>query len=297
MKKQFRIGIIGAENYHAKEFTGFFNKPDADGNLMYPDCHVTLVYGHYPEENEKLVKEFGADKVAESIEEMVKNVDAVMITARDGKFHAEFARPFIEAGIPAFIDKPFTCDTKEAVELVRLAKEKGVPLCGGSSLKYAEAIQELKAKVDGLGEKTKGGYIAAPLDFASVYSGFWFYASHAAEMCLETFGWAPKSVLATEKNGNVQAIVEYENFSVNCAFVNQNYTTYTGVVFGVSDTERKAVVLDNVFRFECNTFVEMLRSGKMSHSYEELIAPVFFLDAVKRSYETGEKIEIKYEKI
>jgi len=297
MRKQYKIGVIGTENFHAKEFTGFFNKPDANGNLMYPDCHVTMVYGHYPEENEKLVKEFNADMVAPNIEEMVKNVDAVMITARDGKFHAEFARPFIEAGIPAFIDKPFTCDVKEAVGLVRLAKEKGVPLVGGSSLKYAEAIQEMKEKVENLGEKTKGGFIAAPLDFSSVYSGFWFYASHAAEMCLETFGWNPKSVYATEKNGNVQAIVEYENYTVTCNFVNQNYTTYTCVVFGVSDTERKAVALDNVFKFECNAFVNMLRKGKMTHTYEELIAPVFFLDAVKRSYETGKKVEIQYEEI
>ncbi len=295
LKKEYKIGVIGSENYHAKEFTGFFNKPDANGELMYPDCHVTLVYGHYGEENEKLVKEFGADKVAENIEEMVKSVDAVMITARDGKFHAEFARPFIEAGIPAFIDKPFTCDVKEAVELIKLAKEKDVPICGGSSLKYSEEIQALKAKVESLGDKTKGGYIAAPLDFSSVYSGFWFYASHAAEMCLETFGWNPKSVYATENNGNVQAIVEYENFSITCAFVNQNYTTYTGVVFGVSDTERKTVKLDNVFRAECNAFVDIVRKGEMHHTYEQLIAPVLLLSAIEKSYKTGKKVDISYD--
>jgi hypothetical protein len=44
-------------------------------------------------------------------------------------------------------------------------------------------------------------------------------------------------------------------------------------------------------------FVEMLRKGTMEHSYEQLIAPVLFLDAVKRSYETGEKVEIVYEEI
>lgn len=297
MKKQFKIGVIGTENFHAKEFTGYFNKADANGEFMYPDCHVTYVFGHYPEENEKLVNEFNADMVASNIEEMVKSVDAVMITARDGKFHAEFARPFIEAGIPAFIDKPFTCDTKEALELVKLAKEKGVPLCGGSSLKYSKDIQELRAKVQALGEKAKGGYIAAPLQFNSEYSGFWFYASHAAEMCLETFGWQPKSVFATEKNGSVQAIVEYENYSVVCSFVDFNFASYTAVVFGVSDADRRNVSLDGVFQSECSVFVEMLRKGTMEHSYEQLIAPVLFLDAVKRSYETGKKVEIVYEEI
>ena len=297
MKKQFRIGVVGTENSHAKEFTSFFNKPNKDGTFIYPDCHVTLVWGHYPEKSEKLVKEFGADKVAENIDEMVKNVDAVMVTARDGKFHAEFARPFIEAGIPAFIDKPFTCDAKEAVELIRLAKEKGVPLCGGSALKHSGDILELKAKVEELGEKTKGGFIAAPLDFCSVYSGFWFYSAHAAEMCLETFGWNPKSVYAQEQNGSVQALVNYENYSVCCSFVNGGYTAYTGVLFAPDYTERKTVTLDGIFQAECSTFAEMLRTGKMEHSYEQLIAPVLFLSAIEESYKTGKKIEIKYEAV
>lgn len=297
MSKQFKIGVIGTENSHAKDFTSFFNKPNQDGGYFYPDCHVTYVFGHYPEENEKLVKEFNADMVAPNIEKMVKSVDAVMITARDGKFHAEFARPFIEGGIPAFIDKPFTCNVKEGVDLVKLAKEKGVCICGGSSLKYSQDIQDLKAKVQEWGDKTRGGFISAPLDFNSEYSGFWFYASHATEMCLETFGWKPKSVYATEHNGSVQAIVEYENFSVTCMFINQNNASYTAIAFGTGETERKVVSLNNVFRLECDTFVKMLRNEKMSQSYEELIAPVLFMDAIIRSYESGKKVYIEYEEI
>ena len=41
---------------------------------------------------------------------------------RDGKYHAEYARPFLEAGLPAFIDKPFTSDPAGALALAKLAK-------------------------------------------------------------------------------------------------------------------------------------------------------------------------------
>lgn len=294
--KTIRVGIIGTENSHAWAFTNYFNKPDADGNLHCPDFHVTMVYGHYPKESEKCVREYGADKVAESIEEMVGNVDAVMITARDGKFHYEFAKPFIEAGIPAFIDKPFAVDPKEAIALINLAKEKNVPLCGGSSLKYVDGIQELKEYVKEMGEDVATGSMAAPLNMNNPYSGFFFYSSHLAEMTMEVFGYHPNSVMAIENKNSVSALINYDNYCVANNFCEDCGTAYSGSVFcKKGKMEYRKIDLANAYERECNVFVEMVRSGKMSHSYEELAAPVFYLNAVKEAYETGKKVEIKYE--
>ena len=291
--KQYRIGIIGTENYQAKQFTEFFNKAGSDGKFAFPDCHVTLVWGHYPEENEKVVKEWGADKVASGIEEMVENVDAVMVTARDGKFHAEFVRPFIEKGISAFIDKPITTDTKEAEELIALAKQKGVPLCGGSSLRHATQVRELKvAKAEAV--DFRGGIVSAPLSFYNDYSGFWFYSSHLAETCMEIFGYNPKSVIATENNQSVYAIVNYDGFSVNCNFVNDSYKSYAGAVYSKEKTVIKEISLDDIFLRECEEFVNMIRTGEMKRSYEDLIKPVYLLSAIKESYESGgKKVDIE----
>lgn len=292
--KQFRIGIIGTENSHAYAFSQYFNKPDENGNYRYPDCHVTLVYGHYPEENEKVVREYGADAVAESIEQMVANVDAVMVTARDGKFHYEFVRPFLEAGIPAFVDKPFTVDEKEAVALVELAKAKNVPLTGGSMLKFSPTIAQLKEKVQELGEAFVSGSLAAPLNMNNPYSGFFFYSSHLCEMTLEVFGYRPKSVYAVRHNeDSVCAVVDYGKFSVTNHFNNGAYQ-YAGSVFGTTGQLVSEVSLEGCGEKECDAFVEMLRTGKMAHSYEELAAPVFYLNAVKESYESGKPVEIRW---
>ncbi|MBQ8173953.1 MAG: Gfo/Idh/MocA family oxidoreductase [Clostridia bacterium] len=287
----FKIGIIGTENSHAREFANIFNKPNENGEYAFPDCRVTLVWGHFPEESERVVRECGAERVASGIEEMVASVDAVMITARDGKYHTDFARPFVEAGIPAFVDKPFCTDPAEALSLARLAKEKGVPLCGGSSLKYAAGILEMKAAAEASGDKLHAGHVSAPLMMVNDYSGFWFYSAHLAEMCMEVFGWEPREVVAVENGGSVSAIVSYDGYSVACNFTNDCGDSYSVSVFG-EKTNHKAINLDGIFRAECEVFVKMLRTGEMAHSYEQLIAPVSFLDAIKRSYETKKAVAI-----
>ena len=291
----FKIGIIGTENSHAREFANIFNKPNEKGEYAFPDCRVTLVWGHYPEESERVVRECGAERVASGIEEMVENVDAVMITARDGKYHAEFARPFVEAGIPAFVDKPFCTNPAEALSLVRLAKEKGVPLTGGSSLKYAAdivAVRDFAA-----GKAIKSGHVAAPLMMENEYSGFWFYSAHLAEMCMEVFGWQPRRVLAVRDHDSVNAIVTYDDYAVTVNFTNDCGSSYSAAVFAGEGSECRKISLDGIFAAECAVFVDMLRTGKMAHSYEELIAPVYFLDAIKRSYERGAAVEIGMETV
>lgn len=291
--KKFRIGIIGTENSHADGFVNLINKPDENGNLRYPDCHVTLVYGHYPEASQKLVDELGADAVASSIEEMVNNVDAVMVTARDGKFHYEFVKPFIEAGIPAFIDKPFTVNPEEAKELIALAKEKNVPLCGGSSLKFADAIEEMSEYVKETGDAILGGNVVAPLYIDSEYGGFFFYASHLTEMTLEVFGYNPCSISAFRNKAGVCAIINYDNFSVSNHF-NQATWLYSVSAYTADHLEQKKIDLSMAASKECDAFVEMLRTGKMAQTYEQLVIPVYYMNAVKKAYETGENVYIEF---
>ncbi len=289
----FRIGIIGTENSHANGFAEFMNKPDENGKYRYDDCRITMCWGHYPESNKALAEQYGIEKIADNIEEMVNNVDAVMITARDGKFHAEFAKPFIEAGIPAFIDKPFTVDIEEAKEVIALAKEKKVPLCGGSSLKFAPEVIELKEMIKKGDREVFGGNIMAPILLDSEYSGFFFYASHLTEMTLEMFGYNPKSVTATRHNHGVVATINYDDFSVSNNF-NQGIYYYSAAAYFGDGEEFRKITLDKIAVDECDEFVKMLRTGEMSQTYEELILPVYYMNAVNKAFETGEKVEITF---
>ena len=294
---KYKVGIIGTENSHANSFCKAFNVVKEDGTTSYPDFHVNLVYGDYPESNQKLVDKFNADAIATSVEQMVNECDCAMITCRDGKFHAKHAKPFIEAGKPCFIDKPFTCNVDEAVELVKIAKANNVPLCGGSSLKDNEHVLALKKEKEDMGEKFHGGYASAPLSFENDWGGFWFYSSHLAEICLEAFGWKPVAVTAIAKNKSVLAIVEYDNFAVNLEFAEGCYFSYTGIVTGEEKSEFRKIELDYGYKCEVDVFEKVVNNGEMPHSYEQLIAPVVFLDAIERSYKTGNRVVIEYPEI
>ena len=104
----FRIGLLGSENSHADIFSKLYNGYQEDVIGEFDDIQVVATYSKYPGVDEKIKAKYGVEFIAKSPEEMLGKVDAVIVTARDGRDHAKFVRPFIEAGSPAFIDKPFT---------------------------------------------------------------------------------------------------------------------------------------------------------------------------------------------
>ena len=99
---------------------------------------------------------------------------------------------------------------------------------------------------------------------------------------------------ANSLNQSVYAIVNYDGFSVNCNFVNDSYSSYAGAVYSKEKTAMKEISLDDIFLRECEEFVNMIRTGEMIRSYEDLIKPVYLLSAIKESYESGgKKVDIE----
>ena len=122
----FKIAILGCENSHADAFLGLIK----DGK--YTDIEVLGVYTNEPEAEERMQKNFGV-YCAKSYDEFVGKVDGIVITARDGRNHYKYAKPYIASGIPMFIDKPITSDEDEAVTFMKELKSHGCRVVGGSS--------------------------------------------------------------------------------------------------------------------------------------------------------------------
>ena len=256
----FRVGILGTENSHAMAFAKILNDLDEQFIGQFDDFRVVAVGGVDPEASQKVADACGIDTIVGKPEDMLGMVDAVMITCRDGKYHAPYARPFIEAGIPCFIDKPFTSDPAEAAALARLAKEKKVPLVGGSSVKLTDQVLRLKALADECGDAIAGGDVTAPVSMENDYGNFWFYASHLAECCLTIFGFNPQWVWANRTEKGVTVIVHYPTFDVTNHFIEGVYD-YTGTVITSKGVVNKVISLDSIYAKECACFADMMRNG------------------------------------
>ena len=109
----YKVAILGCENSHANGFLDTVNN-----RKIVSDIEFVGVYSDDRAAAEKLREQFGVP-VMERYDELVGKVDGVMITARHGDNHLKYARPYLDSGIPMFIDKPITCTEDDARVLAR----------------------------------------------------------------------------------------------------------------------------------------------------------------------------------
>ena len=284
-----KIAILGCENSHADTFLNLIYNTDG-----YSDIEVVGVYSNEPEAVKKLNEKYGV-KILENYTDAVGKVDGLIITARHGDLHYEYAKPYIESGIPMFIDKPVTIKEEEAVEMMQAFKSHGVRFSGGSSLKHDAGVKALKKEreenVDG---KTLGGFVRAPLDMASVYGGFYFYAPHLVEVVSEIFGRYPESVRAEKKGDVISVKFNYADYSAEGMFVEHNYVYYAcrhseksvkGMSLECNDT-------NNWFKSEFDEYYSVLGGGESTVSPEDFISSVFVMNAIERSLLSGNEEKV-----
>jgi Predicted dehydrogenases and related proteins len=290
----FRIGIIGSDNSHADAFSQLVNLADEKtGEFLYPDCRVTAIFGLESERTEQVAKEGKIEFIAERPEDLLDKVDAVMVVFRHGDLHAKYALPFIEAGIPAWIDKPFTINNEDAKRIIEASRKHNTLVTGGSTCKYAYDILTIRNAVENYNRigKVKSAMIDFPAELVNEYGGLYFYGAHLVEMTLAAFGYNPWSVMASEKNGNVVATVKYDEYQIIMNFI-PDAREYYAIVFGENGTMFREIDINMAYKLGFDKFAGMLRTKVMPCPLEHLYAPVELMNAVVESYKTGKEIKL-----
>ena len=139
-------GSFNGEEITALGYPGVTNYLQANrATLGLPAAKVTHILSQDKALSKQIAISGGIEYVAESAEEMIKAVDAVILARDDPENHREMARPFIDAGIPIFIDKPLCSNFASEI-----AKGKFIMSC--SSMRYAAECMTAKTELPSLGK-------------------------------------------------------------------------------------------------------------------------------------------------
>ena len=196
-QKVFRIGMIGLDTSHVVAFTKVINDPANNYG-----CKVVAGYsGGSPDIpssadrvdkfTEELREKYGV-QIVDSIEELCRKVDGVLLESVDGRPHLEQAKPVIAAKKPLFIDKPMAGSLADVLEIFRLAVENNVPCWSSSSLRYSPGIVEMK-KTNSVGD-ILGCDAYSPCSLEEHHPDLYWYGVHGVEILYAVMGTGCQSV-------------------------------------------------------------------------------------------------------
>ncbi|HEO71999.1 MAG TPA: oxidoreductase, partial [Candidatus Hydrogenedentes bacterium] len=101
--------------------------------LGIEDAHVTHIWTDDPADAAHVAKASLIPNVVERPEDVIGYVDAVIIATDIGHEHVPRCRPFVEAGLPMFVDKPMV-DNAGDLAVFRTWVYEGHAILSGSAM-------------------------------------------------------------------------------------------------------------------------------------------------------------------
>ncbi len=283
--KRIRIGIIGAENSHTIRFGETFNQQKA-----FPGVEVVAVWGETEEFAQKAAQAGSIPKIVKRQEELLGAVDAVIIDHRHAKYHAAAAEPFLRAGIPTFIDKPFTYRTAEARHILDLAEKYGTPITCLSTLGFGPTIDAMRKQVEDLGE-ISSIIVTGPAGINSKYGGIFFYGVHLVERLFKLFGDDVMAVRATRHGPHTTFQFKFSSGGLATAILAKGWYVYCLTGEGLREVKPGSDEDDRLWTY--SAIVRMFQTGKEPRSHESILRTVSTLEAMERSvYSEGWELPV-----
>ena len=285
-KDTIKVGIIGLDTSHAIAFTNVLNadkpSPDVAGCRVvaaYPKgsadikSSVDRVPGYIEQ-----VKKKGVE-IVDSIDELVKRVDAVLLESNDGRVHLEQVRPVLKAGKPVFIDKPMAGSLKDVITIFAEAKAAGVPVFSSSSLRYGKTTQA--ARNGSLG-RIQRCETSSPCSLEPHHPDLFWYGIHGVESLFAVMGTGCQSVTRTTEDNKVVVTGKWAGGRVG---IFREGKGYGGKAAG--DQGEGPVGAYEGYEPLVVEFVKFFRTGKPPVSAEETIEIFAFMEAADASKRQG----------
>ena len=214
-------------------------------------------------------------------EDVIGQVDAVILGTDDGHEHVRRARPFVEAGLPMFVDKPLAINVPDLNQFIQWYNA-GKVFLSSSNMRYAPEMRQVLRQRAQLGELR---WITA------CSSKTWErYAIHALEAIWPVLGPGFVSVRTESREGSDVAYLTHQSGTqVNLGIIYDAVGSYGSVhVYGTKgNLAINCWDTYTAFRNQLVAFVEMLRTGERPYPFSETIELMAVIIAGLRSRERG----------
>ena len=280
-----RLGIIGSDNFHAVAFAKVCNTTDSGPQRR--DARVVAICGGDPARTEEVARIGNIPAITATPDEMIGQIDAALIVNRHGGLHAQYALPFLEAGIPTWVDKPFALTSEDAEAMLSTANRVGTPLASFSTLRYASYTRRFQRKMLPVGRLLTGTVsganhgAGAPPD---AYGGLPFYGCHVAELLGEIFGIGVTSVQASRHGTHILATVYYNDERVvSLQFLGDVQPGWHVTAYAADGSGHYQVDTRDCYRRGLDVILRMVRTGQRPLSDDQLLESVRVMEMITRA--------------
>lgn len=282
-----RLGLVGVNTSHADAFSRILNGDDRQPSPI-DTARITALWGNDLARNEELQQRHNIETMVTNPNDLIGQVDGVLIIddTDGGATHVDLAKPFIEAGVPTFIDKPMTTAYADAVALFDLAAQHGTLLTSSSALRFSVEVEAARERLAEIGQISS---------IVSVGPGEWFYYGiHAVELLGSVAGTGATSVHRHTFPQRDVAVIEYADgpTAVVETLRDAVYTFHITVYGEKGWCSIEAKDMPGFYRNQMQSIVTMIETKSVPVTAEQTLEVHAILHAGTQSGETGKAIEL-----
>ena len=276
-----RIGIAGTESSHVDHIIDYLNVAGER-----PGARVSALVAGDAERTAALCDAGGIDEVVLTTEALLDAADVLIVTARHGGGHRELALPFLDAGRPVLVDKPFACRVADAEAILEAADKHGALVTSFSAVRYVPATNSLAAELDFIGP-VRSVVASGPADEASKYGGIFFYGIHPVDVAMRLAPGPVGEVRVDRVRESIVASAMVGDARVTINLIKpapEGPVPFHALVVGRGGIAARELPTDgNYLAPGLNAFLDMIEGTVAPLSREDLLRPIEFLEALDRA--------------
>jgi hypothetical protein len=289
-----KIGLIGLDTSHAPAFTKLLNDPNDQKRVAGARVIAAFKGGSSDVESSYTrvdrftaeIKEKWNVEIVNSIEELCRKVDAVILTSVDGRTHLPQVRPVFAAKKRVFIDKPFAASYADAREIVKLSSQSGTPFFSTSSLRFADDIQSIKQ--DATLGRLIGAFTYGPSPTEPHHPDLFWYGIHAIEMLYAWMGPGCESITRTHTDGTDVVVGKWRDGRTGTMRgIRAGKQDYGGIAFGEKSVLKTSMPMRSDYRNLLVEVIKFFQTGVPPVQPGETLEMMAFMEAADLSKARG----------